>query len=118
MKYSILGFKQEWLVNEAENSGCKIDITDLVILRWVIELMSKDSAKKKVINGKEYVWVNYNTLIDDMLILGIKKRALRERLNVHHRNYDCHGKEHKHYKADLICLCEDCHQKFHDKLAE
>lgn len=38
-------------------------------------------------------------------------------LNVHHKTYENHGDEIHHLK-DLICLCEDCHQKFHDKLAE
>ena len=33
-------------------------------------------------------------------------------LNVHHRNYDCRGKEE--YR-DVVVLCADCHSKFHDK---
>lgn len=35
-------------------------------------------------------------------------------LHVHHRNYSIHGMEHDNLK-DLICLCEDCHAKFHNK---
>lgn len=39
-------------------------------------------------------------------------------LNVHHKNYENHGLEHleKIADKDLIVLCKDCHEKFHDKL--
>ena len=35
-------------------------------------------------------------------------------LNIHHNSYENHGLEIIH-DEDLICLCEDCHQLFHDK---
>lgn len=34
---------------------------------------------------------------------------------VHHRTYMHHGDEVNHLE-DLICLCRECHAKFHDKL--
>lgn len=37
-----------------------------------------------------------------------------EKLATHHRSYDRHGYELK-YQDDLICLCEECHSKFHGK---
>lgn len=39
-------------------------------------------------------------------------------LNVHHRTYERHGMEHmrKVADSDLIVLCKECHEKFHDKL--
>lgn len=39
-------------------------------------------------------------------------------LNVHHKTYENHGREHIKSVADsdLIVLCKDCHEKFHDKL--
>jgi len=36
-------------------------------------------------------------------------------LNVHHKTYDRHGLEHLYWRDDLICLCQDCHSKFHNK---
>lgn len=39
-----------------------------------------------------------------------------DRLNVHHNTYEHHGREHEYWQEDLICLCEACHAKFHDKL--
>jgi hypothetical protein len=38
-------------------------------------------------------------------------------LNVHHRTYEHHGFEDM-WLRDLICLCRNCHAKFHDKLVE
>lgn len=34
-------------------------------------------------------------------------------LVAHHRNYNIHGMEHAHVD-ELIVLCNNCHQKFHD----
>lgn len=41
-------------------------------------------------------------------------------LNVHHKTYEHHGLEHLRSVTDkdLIVLCKDCHEKFHDKLAD
>lgn len=38
----------------------------------------------------------------------------RTTTHIHHPTYDIHGHEFEHIH-DLICLCEDCHKKFHDK---
>jgi len=37
-------------------------------------------------------------------------------LHCHHRSYEHHGYEVEFWREDLICLCEDCHKKFHDEL--
>lgn len=36
-----------------------------------------------------------------------------ENLNVHHRTYDIHGYELQNINS-LVCLCKDCHEKFHN----
>lgn len=36
----------------------------------------------------------------------------KENLNVHHRTYKNHGKEHVCLN-DMICLCKKCHSNFH-----
>lgn len=43
-----------------------------------------------------------------------------EILNVYHKTYENHGLEHLRGIADkdLIVLCKNCHQKFHDKLSD
>lgn len=40
--------------------------------------------------------------------------AANTQLDVHHRTYDRLGHE---FDSDLTVLCNDCHSKFHDKLA-
>lgn len=37
-----------------------------------------------------------------------------KKLNVHHNTYEHRGEEFKHME-DLICLCEDCHNFYHNK---
>lgn len=37
-----------------------------------------------------------------------------EGLSVHHSTYEHHGDELNHLE-DLICLCRDCHEKFHER---
>lgn len=42
----------------------------------------------------------------------------RQALSTHHKTYGEHGCEHTYYgMRELIVLCQDCHAKFHDKLA-
>lgn len=41
--------------------------------------------------------------------------AKSNRLEAHHRTYEHHLEEHNHLE-DLICLCNSCHAKFHNKL--
>lgn len=36
-----------------------------------------------------------------------------ENINVHHRTYEHHGEELRYMWKDLICLCHECHEKFH-----
>lgn len=37
----------------------------------------------------------------------------RKKLNVHHNSYAHHYQEHKHLE-DLVVLCRNCHEKFHN----
>ncbi len=39
----------------------------------------------------------------------------KERLNVHHGGYEIHGLELQNVNL-LLCLCEDCHNKFHHNI--
>lgn len=38
-------------------------------------------------------------------------------LVTHHRSYDIHGREHAHMQ-ELIVICDNCHNRFHDKIPE
>ena len=36
-----------------------------------------------------------------------------EQLEAHHNTYENHGYEWLYWKTDLICLCHECHDRFH-----
>ncbi len=66
MKYTIEGFSQE----EAIKYG--LDVEDLIILRWFVDFSS--SMSQKLIEGKTYYWINYQTLLKDLPILRFKSK--------------------------------------------
>ena len=73
MKYTIEGFNQEEVIKLGN-----LDVIDLVILRWIVDFESK--MTKKEIDGEIYFWVNYQSLLEALPILNIKKRMLCYRL--------------------------------------
>ena len=81
MKFTIEGFSQEVAINlqkEIDGKIKKLDCTDLVILRWFVDF--NPDMRKMTIDGKEYSWVFYNKIIEDLPLIDISKRALSERL--------------------------------------
>lgn len=85
MKYTIEGFNQEYAVSlrkEIEVNGKtvvrKIDCTDLVILRWFVDFYP--NMKKMTIDGKEYAWLTYKKITEDLPLIDISKRSFSERL--------------------------------------
>lgn len=79
MKFTIMGFSQKAVLDIIE-SGYKIDVTDLAILRWFVDFCNTDKMSKTIENNKIYYWINYQTLLQDMPILNIKQRMLYTRL--------------------------------------
>lgn len=77
MKYTIEGFSQEYAYS-LRNDKQKVDFTDLVILRWFVDFYPK--MQKIVVDDKTYAWVSYGKLLEDLPMLDITKRALRDRL--------------------------------------
>lgn len=78
MKYTIEGFNQE----KAIELG--LDLEDLMILRWIVDFSPK--MTKKIIDNKEYFWINYQSILEDMPILNFKSkdrlyRKLKEMAN-------------------------------------
>lgn len=72
MKYTIEGFNQEQSIKE------NLDVVDLVILRWIVDF--EPNMVKKEIDGETYFWINYQSLLNALPILDIKKLALYRRL--------------------------------------
>lgn len=90
MKYTIEGFNQEEVLKFGN-----LDVVDLVILRWIVDF--EPSMTKKEIDGEIYFWVNYQSLLDALPILNIKKRMLCYRLQ---KMCDNEILKHKNIKID------------------
>lgn len=73
MKYTIEGFNQKEVIKLG-----KLDVIDLVILRWIVDFEPK--MAKKEIDGEIYFWINYQSLLEALPILNIQKLALYRRL--------------------------------------
>jgi uncharacterized phage protein (TIGR02220 family) len=85
MRYTIEGFSQTEAVKfrriEIVNGKEKVvtlDCTDLVILRWFVDFWP--NMMKVEIGGRQYAWLSYKALIEDMPLIGIKKGMLALRL--------------------------------------
>ena len=86
MKNTIAGFNQEYaltLKKTVPGKGntektIKIDCTDLVILRWLVDFYP--SMKKMTVDGREYVWLTHKKLMDDIPLLDITKRSCIDRM--------------------------------------
>lgn len=80
MKYTIEGFNQKAAMNitaEKDGKTLKLDCTDLIILRFFVDFYP--NMIKKTIDNREYAWVNYQHILDDMPLLNIGKRSLMDR---------------------------------------
>ena len=88
MKYTIEGFNQK----EAIELGT-LDVIDLVILRWIVDF--EPNMAKKEIDGEIYFWINYQSLLEALPILNIKKRMLCYRLE---KMCDANILKHKNVK--------------------
>lgn len=87
MRNSILGFNQEFaagLYKTVEKSGketiLKLDVSDLTILRWLVDFSHTGKMETVSIEGNLYYWVSYNKVIEDLPLLNIGKDMLYRRL--------------------------------------
>ena len=81
LRYTIEGFSQTEAIKfrrtEIVNGKEKVvtlDCTDLVILRWFVDFWP--NMMKVEIGGRQYAWLSYKALIEDMPLIGIKKGML------------------------------------------
>ncbi len=84
MKYTIEGFSQEaalamqtTITKNGNTKTIKLDIVDLTILRWIVDFYP--NMKKTIIDGTEYVWLDYTAFIEDMPLLGLSNQSLYKR---------------------------------------
>jgi len=74
MKYTIHGFSQR----KAIKLG--LDNDDLLILRYFIDFKDSGAMVSKVIDNKTYYWIKYETILEQLPILKLKKDSLYRRL--------------------------------------
>lgn len=79
MKFTIMGFSQKAVLDIIE-SGHKIDVADLLILRWFADFSHTGKMTKMIEGNDTYYWISYQTVLDDLPILNIGKRMLAARL--------------------------------------
>ena len=84
MKYTLEGFSQEaalsmraTITENGTTKTIKLDLIDLTIIRWIIDFYP--NMKKTIIEGAEYVWLDYSTFVEDMPLLGLSKQSLYKR---------------------------------------
>lgn len=84
MKYTIEGFSQEaalsmqaTITEDGRTKTIKLDITDLNILRWIVDFYPR--MRKTNIDGTEYAWIDYASFVEDMPLLGLSKQSLYKR---------------------------------------
>jgi len=75
MKFTILGLNQQGLI------ALDLDLVDTHIVRYMIDFHSTGKMKKCEIEGKSFFWVHYQSVIDELPILYMKKQAVKRRLD-------------------------------------
>lgn len=55
----------------------KLDLIDLTIIRWIVDFYP--TMKKVLIEGTEYVWLDYSAFVEDMPILALSNQSLYKR---------------------------------------
>ncbi|UVM80049.1 MAG: hypothetical protein [Namikivirus ohi] len=84
MKYTLEGFSQEAAlsmqatITEGDRTKTiKLDLIDLSIIRWIVDFYP--NMKKVLIEGTEYVWLDYSTFVEDMPLLALSNQSLYKR---------------------------------------
>ncbi|MEG0309199.1 MAG: conserved phage C-terminal domain-containing protein [Clostridium sp.] len=73
MKYTIMGFRQEKLVQLG------LDTLDATILRYFIDFKESKGMKVKIVDGQVYYWVRYDGVLRELPILNMKKCTVQSR---------------------------------------
>lgn len=70
-----MGFSQAKLIEY------DMDLTDALILRWFVDFKDTGKMASRIVEEKMYYWVKYDSLLEDVPIIGINnKRTIERRL--------------------------------------
>jgi len=84
MKYSILGFNQNKVLEvskQKEDKILKLDLTDLVLLEYIQYAIASPSMQKRMQGEKCYVWLQHKKILEDLPILNIQENMLGKRIS-------------------------------------
>lgn len=89
MKYSILGFNQEAVCSisktvvgkDGKSKLLSLDLTDLLIIQEIADFMNRKKVIKYTIEDRTFFSIRYELILEDLPIIGIKKQALRDRID-------------------------------------
>ena len=110
MKYTIEGFDQELLVKWG------LDSNDAIILRWFVDFYLSGKMAKVEHDGETYLWINYQTCIDDLPIMRIKNKEVLAR---HFKKFEQCGLMKRHIsRKGGIYTCFKLVEKEYIKLIE
>lgn len=71
MKYTILGFQQQKLIE------MNLDIEDALILRVLKDMYSSTKMEHIIINDDKYIWINQKYLNEQIPIIGSRSKLIR-----------------------------------------
>lgn len=91
MKYTILGFQQQKLIDN------NLDIKDAVILRNILDRYSSMKMESITVNDERYIWVNWDSFMQDIPLVINNRKTLEARI--------------KKYSDELFILREIKHKK-------
>lgn len=74
MKYSILGFNQQLIMNTS------LDLTDLLLLKYIHEASGRIGMSHTLDNDDVYTWLSHKKIMEDLPILRISEGTLRNRI--------------------------------------
>ena len=113
MRFSILGFNQERVCNLIAYVGgkeIKLDANDLLILNHIADFPNRSNIVKRIIDDNVYFWVSYDTILNELPILCIKKQALADRFKkyvaLHLAKLELVNIDAKHQNSTFFCLTE------------
>lgn len=75
MKYTIFGFSQQLMVEQCVN------LSDAAVLRFIIDFYHTGKMKKMIVGGREYIWVDYKYVSDNLPIIHVGYKSKTDRAN-------------------------------------
>ena len=109
MKYSILGFNQEKLLQY------NLNLNEILLLSYIYDAQASPTMNHILEDGKTYTWLNHSKIQSDLPILDADERQLKRYIK--HLN-DCElinskqitvngirgSRQHVHYLMDVMIL--------------